>query len=222
MLTLQDKMAQDLELAGYAPRTRQAYLASIRQLERFHGRSGNELDQDAIREWVRHLARGKRSSARLRQHFAALKFLYARTLGLPSVTAFLSWPAARQPMPVVLSPEEVAALLNALRSPKYRVFFSLVYATGMRLCEACRLETSDIDAHRGVIRVRHGKGGRERFVMLSPRLLGSRSATTRVSSGTSSATLCTASSPQTSPDSPHSSGSTSRAGSSPRPVSRRS
>jgi site-specific recombinase XerD len=74
-------------------------------------------------------------------------------------------------MPVVLSPSEVAALLSALRLPKYRVFFSLLYATGMRLAEACHLETSDIDGERGVIRVRRSKGGRERVVMLSPRLL---------------------------------------------------
>jgi integrase/recombinase XerD len=173
MQTLHNRMAQDLELAGYAPRTRQAYLASIRELERYHGHSPDELDHDRIREWVHHLAGLQRSPQRLRQHFAALKFLYARTLGRPEVTTFLSWRSARQRMPVVLSPREVVALLDALRSPKYRVFFSLVYATGMRLSEACRLETSDIDAHRGVIRVRNAKGGYERFVMLSPRLLGS-------------------------------------------------
>jgi site-specific recombinase XerD len=97
--------------------------------------------------------------------------LYTRTLGRPSATAFLSWPTARARMPVVLSPSEVAALLSALRLPKYRVFFSLLYATGMRLAEACHLETSDIDGERGVIRVRRSKGGRERVVMLSPRLL---------------------------------------------------
>lgn len=172
MLTLQNKMEHDLDLAGYAQRTRQSYLASIRDLESYHACSADRLDQDAIREWVRHLARQKRSPERLRQHFAALKFLYGRTLGQPATIAFLSWPAARQRMPVVLSPREVVALLDALHSPKYRVFFSLLYATGMRLSEACQLQTSDIDARRGVIRVRHGKGGHERFVMLSPQLLG--------------------------------------------------
>ena len=140
MLTPHDKMQHDLELAGYAQRTRQSYLASIRDLEKYHGCSAEELDQDAIRDWVHHLVRQKRSAQRLRQHFAALKFLYARTLGRPSTIAFLSWPAARQRMPVVLSPREVVALLDALRLPKYRVFFSLLYATGMRLSEACRLE----------------------------------------------------------------------------------
>ncbi len=171
MLTVHDKMAQDLELAGYALRTREAYLASVRDLEVFHGGAVADLNHDQIREWVRHLVGLGRSPQRLRQHFAAIKFLYARTLGRPSATAFLSWPTARERMPVVLSSAEVMSLLDALRQPKYRVFFALVYATGMRLAEACHLQTSDIDGGRGVIRVRCSKGGRERFVMLSPRLL---------------------------------------------------
>jgi site-specific recombinase XerD len=173
MLTLHEKMAHDLELAGYAARTKQAYLASIRDLETFHGCGAAEMNVDQIREWVRHLTRLGRSPQRLRQHFAAIKFLYARTLGRPAATMFLSWPAARERMPVVLSRSEVVGLLGALRSPKFRVFFSLVYATGMRLAEACQLQTSDVDADRGVIRVRPSKGGRERLVMLSPKLLES-------------------------------------------------
>lgn len=173
MLTLHDKMAQDLNLAGYAVRTRQSYLASVRDLEKFHGRAVTDLNHDQVREWVHHLVGLGRSPQRLRQHFAAIKFLYARTLGRPSTTAFLSWPAARERMPVVLSPNEVVALLDGLRLPKYRMFFSVVYATGMRIAEACQLETSDIDGERGVIRVRRSKGGRERLVMLSPRLLAS-------------------------------------------------
>jgi site-specific recombinase XerD len=171
MLTLYDKMAQDLELAGYASRTRQAYLASIRDFEKFRGRSPADVNQDDVREWVRHLMDMRRSPQRLRQHFAAIKFLFTKTLGRPAMTTFPSWPSAREQLPVVLSPREVASLLDALKLPKFRVFFSLVYATGMRLAEACLLETSDIDAERGVIRVRRCKGGRERFVMLSARLL---------------------------------------------------
>jgi site-specific recombinase XerD len=74
-------------------------------------------------------------------------------------------------VPVVLSEREVLVLLEGLHSPKYRVFFTLLYATGMRLTEACSLQTTDIDGQRGVIRVRRCKDGRERLVMLSPRLL---------------------------------------------------
>jgi site-specific recombinase XerD len=171
MPTLLENMAQDLELAGYAPRTRQAYLASIRDFERFRRHSAADVNQNELREWVRHLVDLRRSPQRLRQHFAAIRFLFGKTLGRPAMTAFLSWPSEREHLPEVLSLREIAVLLDALKLPKYRVFFSTVYATGMRVAEACRLETRDIDGERGVIRVRGCKGGRERFVTLSPRLL---------------------------------------------------
>lgn len=171
MLTLHEQMSQDLNLGGYARRTRQAYLASVRDFERYSGRPLRELDNTDVREWVQHLIGLSRSPQRLRQHFAAIKFLFSRTLGRPSVTAFLSWPSGSESMPVVLSQHEVTELLEAFRLPKYRVFFTLLYATGMRISEARRLETGDIDGQRGVIRIRQSKGGRERLVMLSPRLL---------------------------------------------------
>jgi site-specific recombinase XerD len=102
---------------------------------------------------------------------AALKFLYTKTLWRPEAVSFLSWPSDPQKLPTVLAIGEVERLLGALERPKYRVFFTTVYATGLRIREACQLETRDIDAARGVVHVRHAKRKRERFVMLSPRLL---------------------------------------------------
>ena len=110
------------------------------------------------------------STQRLRQHFAALRFLYGKTLGRPAETAFLSWPKDIEKLPVVLSEEQVHRLLDALEKPRFRVFFTTMYAAGLRISETCRVQTGDIDAARGVIHVR-GKGGKERLVMLSPRLL---------------------------------------------------
>jgi site-specific recombinase XerD len=166
-----EQLRSDLELAGYAVQTRAIYLRAARDLAKFYGRSPATLGSTELRHWVDRLARSGISSQRRRQHHAALRFLYSRTLGQPNVTSFLSWPRDRERLAVVLSRGEVERLLRALRSPTYRVFFTLVYATGLRVREACLLETRDIDAERGVIRVRHGKGGRERIVMLSPRLL---------------------------------------------------
>jgi len=82
----------------------------------------------------------------------------------------LPLPKLRKTIPVVLSCAEVQALLDALATPRMRMFFTLVYATGLRLREACVLETRDIQKERGVIHVRHGKGGIERFVTLGARL----------------------------------------------------
>ncbi|HVZ32881.1 MAG TPA: tyrosine-type recombinase/integrase [Polyangiaceae bacterium] len=85
--------------------------------------------------------------------------------------AFLSWPKDPKRLPKVLTEEQVSRLLDALESPKYRVFFTTLYATGLRLREASHLEVGDVDSARGLIHVRHAKGQRERLVMLSPRLL---------------------------------------------------
>jgi site-specific recombinase XerD len=171
MTSVFEQLRSDLELAGYASQTRAIYLRAAKDLAKFYGRSPAALGSRELRFWVGRLAGSGISSQRRRQHHAALRFLYSRTLGQPNVTSFLSWPRDRERLAVVLSAAEVERLLRALHSPTYRVFFTLVYATGLRLREACLLETRDIDAERGIIRVRHGKGGRERIVMLSPRLL---------------------------------------------------
>lgn len=171
MSELRKQMVQDLELGGYSPLTKKAYVKCIELFARFHRRSPADMGQPEIRAWVEHLLSLKQSSQRLRQHIAALRFLYAKTLAKPALVSFLSWPKNQEPLPVVLSVEEVSQLLDALEKPRFAVFFTTVYATGLRISEACRLETRDVDAARGVIHVRCGKGGKERLVMLSPQLL---------------------------------------------------
>ncbi len=166
------RMMQDLELTGYARDTKKKYLSAAGDFVKFHWRCPSEMGQEEVRAWVEHLTgAGRIGPQRLRQHFAALKFLYAKTLGRPEVVSFLSSPRDPKRLAVVLSAEQVHRLLQALKLPKYRVFFTTVYATGLRVSEACCLETRDIDASRCVIDVRHGKGDKERLVPLSPRLL---------------------------------------------------
>lgn len=167
---LRAKMMQDLRLAGYASKTQKTYLECIGLFAQFCWEPA-QADQEGVRAWVAQLEKSKVGPQRLRQHFAALKFLFSKTLARPEQVAFLSWPKDPKRLPTVLSAEQVSALLAALESPKYRVFFTTLYATGLRLQEACHLKTSDIDAARGVIHVRHAKGGKERLVMLSPKLL---------------------------------------------------
>lgn len=172
MGALREKMRQDLELGGYAEVTKKVYLSAVEDFVRHFGRSPERMGQDEVRAYIRYLVEHKQvKSQRLRQHMAGLKFLYARTLGRPQVVSFLSWPSDAVRLPVVLSAEEVTRLLAELREPVYRVLFTTVYAAGLRISEACLLETRDIDASRGVIHVRNTKGGKERLVMLSERLL---------------------------------------------------
>ena len=170
MTLLKTRMMQDLKLAGHAPKTQKTYVECIGLFAQFCW-SPEQADQQQVREWVEKLLRSEVGPQRLRQHFAALKFLYGKTLARPEQVAFLSWPKDPKRLPNVLSAEQVSKLLEALESAKYRVFFTTLYATGLRLREASHLQVGDIDAVRGVIHVRHGKGNRERLVMLSPRLL---------------------------------------------------
>jgi len=172
MGVLRDRMVHDLRLRGYAPGTVDRYVnAAQRFADFFPGRAPGRLVRADVRRWVEHLERSGIGPQRLRAQFAALRFLYGKTLGRPEVVSFLSWPKERERLLVVLSPGEVSRLLESLETLKYRVLFTTVYATGLRISEACRLQTADVDAQRGVIHVRYGKGGKERLVTLSDKLL---------------------------------------------------
>jgi site-specific recombinase XerD len=169
-----ERMKQDMELRGFARKTREVYLSAVTELARFTRRSPAELGQEEVRAYVDHLisVRTKgQTASRIRQHLAALKLFFGRTLGRPEVVSFISFPSDPARLPTVLGTDEIVALLEALKIRRYRVLHTTVYGTGLRISEACSLETSDIDAQRGVIHVRQGKGGKDRMVMLSPRLL---------------------------------------------------
>ncbi len=168
---LRDRMYQDLTLGGYAKVTRQRYLADAASLADYYHRSPAKLERDEVRGYVQYLTQQRLSASRLRQHYAALKFLYCKTLGHPEVVSFLRSPSAAQSLPAVLSVQEVRALIDAIEVPTYRMLAATIYATGLRISEACRLETCDVNAARAVIHVREGKGRKDRLVPLVPELL---------------------------------------------------
>ena len=171
MNQIRERMIRDLLLAGYSKDTRRRYLEAADSLVKFHWRCPSEMAQEEVRDWVDYLVEhGSIGPQRLRQHFAGLKFLFRKTLGKPEAVSFVSWPKAPERLPTVLTTDEVVSLLDAFTSRKYSVFFAMMYATGLRVGEACQLKTTDIDAKQGVIRV-IGKGDKERLVTLSDRLL---------------------------------------------------
>jgi len=164
------RLEADLRMADRAVGTIQQYLASVRRFEEFLGLGLEEADQSSIRRWVEHLQGQPIGPERLRCHYSALKFLYGRTLGKPEKVAFLSMPRKDAPLPTVLTAAEVQRVLDGFLVAKYRVFFALIYATGLRIREASLLETRDINAFQQVIHVRHGKGGKDRLVPLPTKL----------------------------------------------------
>lgn len=171
MGVLRDRMRQDLALAGYALGTQEHYLgAAVRFVRRFM-LSPDQMGQEHLRTHVAELGARGIGASTLKVQIAGLKFLYEKTLGRPVEVAWMSWPRAPRGLPRVLDMSEVVALLGAMHTPLYRIVALVMYATGLRIAEAVALEVGDIDAARGVIRVRHGKGGKAREVMLSPKLL---------------------------------------------------
>lgn len=167
-----ERFAEDLEFAGRSHSTRRIYVAAAAELVAFsRGSEPRTLDQDALRAWVGALRKRGLSPPRLRHHLSALKFLYQKTLGRPEAVSFLTFPKDLQRLPTVLTRNEVRQILAALTDAKYRVFFAFLYGTGLRLNEACGVQTEDIDGARGVLRVRAAKSRKERAVALSPMLL---------------------------------------------------
>ena len=168
---IRDRMAQDLVMASYAPGTQTQYLSAASRFVRRFKRSPELMGQEELRTHVAELGASGIGASWLKVNIAGLKFLYGKTLGRPSEVAWMSWPRAPKGLPRVLAMTEVVALLGAMRTPLYRMVALVMYGAGLRISEAVALEVSDIDAARGVIRVRRGKGHKPREVMLSPKLL---------------------------------------------------
>ena len=169
---LHDQMKMDLELKGYSEKTRQCYLERVAQFARHYQRSPAELGTEEIRTYLHYLIteRGL-SQSYINQAYSALKFFYATTLGR-------SWDVRRIPrtkrvqtLPVVLSEEELVSLFSVIRNVKHRALLVTLYSAGLRVSEGTRLQVSDLDSDRMTIRVRGGKGGKDRYTVLAQRTL---------------------------------------------------
>jgi site-specific recombinase XerD len=165
------RMQQDLELAGYAAGTREHYLGAAAGLARRFRRAPDALGPNDLREHVAALVASGVGPSRLKVQLAGLKFLYAKTLGRPADVSWVSWPRAQRSLPTVLDPREVDALLAAIDICKVKVIAMVLYGAGLRVREALALRVDDLDAARGLLLVRQGKGAKPRQVMLGQRLL---------------------------------------------------
>ena len=105
------------------------------------------------------------------QHLAALRFFYIKTLRKPWSIAETPYPKKVQRLPIILSSEEVAQLIDSALTPFHHILLMALYATGLRRAELARLKITDIDSHRMIIHIQGGKGRKDRDVMLSPKLL---------------------------------------------------
>ena len=165
-------MIQDMRLRNLSPKTQERYLYHAASLAKFHGKSPELLGPEEIRAYLLFLCDHKDLNCNTRrQIISALRFLYGQTLGKDWSLKNLPLPRAHHKLPVVLSREEVVRFLRAVVHFRFKVLLIAAYSAGLRVSEVTRLCLDDIDPAKMVLRVQVAKGGKQRFVMLSKRLL---------------------------------------------------
>jgi integrase/recombinase XerD len=173
MSPLRRRMIEDMQIRNLAAHTQRVYVEQVVRFARYFCKSPEHLGPAEIRRYLYHLAQDRRLAASsIIVAVSALRFFYIVTLRRPW-TVKDDIPAGRQAkrLPVVLSQDEVARFLGAVDNLKHRVILTVCYATGLRIAEAVRLTPAAIDSQRMVIRVEQGKGRKDRYVMLPPKLL---------------------------------------------------
>jgi integrase/recombinase XerD len=168
---LRRRMIEDMTIRKLAPKTQQGYIRTVKDFAAFLGRSPDTASFEDVRRYQLHLATSGIGVPTLNHAVSTLRFFFKTTLGRSDIENHTQFVREPRKLPVVLSPEEVARLLDAAPGLKYKAALSVAYGAGLRVSEVVALKVSDIDSKRMVIRVEQGKGRKDRYVMLSPHLL---------------------------------------------------
>ena len=172
MTRLRKLMLDELQRRNYSKSTIRSYIHAVEDFAKYFHRSPDRLGPEHIREYQVHLFRDcKLSPGTIHSRTSALRFLFIKTLRRPYIPDDIPVPKRQRRMPIVLSQEEVERLIASARNLMHRTMLMMLYSTGLRRAELSHLKVSDIDSERMVIHVRQGKGGRDRDVLLSPKLL---------------------------------------------------
>ena len=172
MGALRKQMDGDLVVRGMAARTREAYLGAVAGLAKYYGRRPDRIGEAEVQKYLLHLIEERKlawSSCNIVAQ--GLKFFYRVTLKKSEAQFVIPRARAPQKLPQILSREEVAALIDKTLNLKHRAILMTAYGAGLRLNEICHLKVSDIDSDRMTLRVEQGKGAKDRYTLLSPRLL---------------------------------------------------
>jgi len=169
---LRQRMIDDMTVRNFAPNTQESYLHQVSLFARHFDRSPERLGPEEIRSYQIYLAKERKAAVGTRTvAVSALRFFYKVTLKRDWTFEMIPAPKSENRLPVILSPEEVLRLLQAAPSFPHHVIFSTMYGTGVRVSEAVHLRATDIDSQRMTIRIEQGKGRKDRYVQLSPKLL---------------------------------------------------
>jgi integrase len=168
MSPLRRRMIEDMTIRKLAPKTQRDYVQRIKNFAAFLGRSPDTATFEDVRRYQLHLAASGVGAPTLNQAVSTLRFFFRVTLRRHGIVEHTHFIREARKLPAVLSPEEVARLLDAAPGLKYKAALSVAYGAGLRAAEVVSLKVSDIDSKRMIIRVEQGKGGKDRNVMLSP------------------------------------------------------
>lgn len=171
MSPLRRRMIEDMTIRKFAPKTQHDYVQRIKNFATFLGRSPDTASFEDVRRYQLHLAESGVGVPTRNQNVATLRFFFRVTLRRHAIVEHTTFIHEPRKLPVVLSPEEVARLLNAAPGLKYKAALSVAYGAGLRAAEVISLKIGDIDSKRMIIRVEQGKGRKDRNVMLSASLL---------------------------------------------------
>ena len=168
---LRRRMIEDMEVRGFTACTQRGYIRGVRDFTAFLGRPPDEATAEDLRRYQHHMRTVGASAPMMNTAVSALRFFFGVTLGRGDAEVGMTTVRLPQRLPVILSPEEVARLLDHAPGLKARAALCLAYGAGLRASEVVSLKVTDIDSERQVIRVEQGKGRKDRYAMLSDDLL---------------------------------------------------
>ena len=165
------RMIEDMSTRKFAAKTQHDYVQRVKDFAAFLGRSPVTASKEDVRRYQLHLTSSGARTPKINSTVSALRFFFDVTLDRADLAKQASFVHEPRKLPLVLSPEEVARLLEAAPGIKYKAALSVAYGAGLRVCEVVSLKVSDVDSKRMMLRVEQGKGGKDRHAMLSPQLL---------------------------------------------------
>jgi len=168
---LRQRMIEDMTIRGFAAKTQRSYLRMVRDFAVFLDCPPDTANVEDLRRYQHHMRTCGATATTMNAAVSALRFFFSVTLGRGDAEVGLTTVREPRKIPVVLSPEEVARLLDAAPGPKYKAALSVAYGAGLRASEVVSLKVADIDSERMVMRVEQGKGRKDRYAMLSEPLL---------------------------------------------------
>jgi integrase/recombinase XerD len=169
---LRDRMIEEMKLRNFSAATQKSYLYAVTRLTKHYKRPPDQLDKEQIRAYLVHLTVEKKLSPNtMTGQISGLRFFYNETLGWDETKLFIPPRKKSSPLPEVFSPSEVVRLIDGARGLKQRVLLMTAYSAGLRVGELVNLKITDIDAARMTLRVKQGKGGKDRYAILSQNLL---------------------------------------------------